>query len=162
MERIPMTPAGYGATKEKVRRLKETERPEVIRSIQEARAHGDITENAEFEAAKERQAFVEGTIRQLEHKIACADVIDPNTVKTDRVMFGCTVVLENLTAEEQVQYQLVGPDESDVSQGRISVSSPLGKAMIGKEVGDEIFVQAPNGQRRYELVKILRSLEQKP
>jgi transcription elongation factor GreA len=157
-----MTPAGYGAMKEKVRRLKETERPEVIRTIQEARAHGDITENAEFEAAKERQAFVEGTIRQLEHKIACADVIDPNTVKTDRVMFGCTVVLENLTAEEQVQYQLVGPDESDVSQGRISVSSPLGKAMIGKEVGDEIVVQAPNGQRRYELVKILRSLEQKP
>ena len=157
-----MTPAGYGAMKEKVRRLKETERPEVIRAIQEARAHGDITENAEFEAAKERQAFLEGTIRGLEHKIACADVIDPNTVKTDRFMFGCTVVLENLTAEEPVQYQLVGPDESDVSQGRISVSSPLGKAMIGKEVGDEIVVQAPNGQRRYELVKILSSLEQKP
>jgi len=146
--------------KEKVRQLKETERPEVIRAIQEARAHGDITENAEFEAAKERQAFVEGTIRQLEHKIACAEVIDPSTVKTDRVMFGCTVVLENLTTEGEVQYQLVGPDESDVSRGRISVSSPLGKAMIGKEVGDEIVVQAPSGRRRYELVEILSSLEE--
>ena len=155
-----MTRTGYEALKEKIRQLKGVERPDVIKAIEEARAHGDITENAEFEAAKERQAFVEGTIRQLEHKIACADVIDPNTVKTDRVMFGCTVVLENLTTEGAVQYQLVGPDESDVSQGRISVSSPLGKAMIGKEVGDEIVVQAPNGQRRYELVKILSSLEE--
>lgn len=162
MERIPITRAGYGALKEKVRRLKEVERQEVIRAIQEARAHGDITENAEFEAAKERQAFIEGTIRELEHKIACADVIDPDTVKTDRVVFGCTVVLENLNTGEEVQYQLVGPDESDVNQGRISVSSPLGKAMIGKEVGDEIVVHAPNGQRRYELVEILSSLEQKP
>ncbi|UCD86771.1 MAG: transcription elongation factor GreA [Desulfobacterales bacterium] len=157
MERIPMTPAGHGALKEEVRRLKEVERQEVIRAIQDARAHGDITENAEFEAAKERQAFIEGKIKDLEYKIACADVIDPRTVKTDRVMFGCTVVLENLTTEQAVRYQLVGPDESDVSQGRISVSSPLGKAMIGKEVGDEIVVQAPSGQRRYELVEILAS-----
>jgi transcription elongation factor GreA len=152
-----MTPAGHGALKEEVRRLKEVERQEVIRAIQEARAHGDITENAEFEAAKERQAFIEGKIKELEYKIACADVIDPRTVKTDRVMFGCTVVLENLMTEQAVRYQLVGPDESDVSQGRISVSSPLGKAMIGKEVGDEIVVQAPSGQRRYELVEILAS-----
>ncbi len=157
MERIPITPAGHGALKEQVRQLKEVERQKVIRAIQEARAHGDITENAEFEAAKERQAFIEGKIKELEYKIACADVIDPRTVKTDRVMFGCTVVLENLTTEQAVRYQLVGPDESDVSQGRISVSSPLGKAMIGKEVGDEIVVQAPSGQRRYELVEILAS-----
>ncbi len=157
MERIPITPAGHGALKEQVRQLKEVERQKVIRAIQEARAHGDITENAEFEAAKERQAFIEGKIKELEYKIACADVIDPRTVKTDRVMFGCTVVLENLTTEQAVRYQLVGPDESDVSQGRISVSSPLGKAMIGKEVGDEIVVQAPGGQRRYELVEILAS-----
>jgi transcription elongation factor GreA len=157
VERIPITKAGYGALKDKVRQLKEIERQEVIKSIQEARAHGDITENAEFEAAKERQAFVEGKIKELEHKIACADVIDPSTVSTDRVIFGCTVVLENLATEKPVQYQLVGPDESDVSQGRISVSSPLGKAMIGKEVGDEIVVKAPGGQRRYELVEILGS-----
>lgn len=157
MNRIPMTRAGYEAMKEKARQLKETERQEVIRAIQEARAHGDITENAEFEAAKERQAFIEGKISELEYKIACAEVIDPSKVKTDSVMFGCTVVLENLSTEEEVQYQLVGPDESDVNQGRISVSSPLGRAMIGKKTGDEIVVQAPGGERRYELVDILAS-----
>ena len=155
MNRIPITRAGYDALKEKVRQLKGVERPDVIRAIQEARAHGDITENAEFEAAKERQAFVEREISELEHRIAWADVIDLSRVKSDRVMFGCTVVLENLSTEEEVRYQLVGPDESDVSQGRISVSSPLGKAMIGKEVGDEIVVKAPGGVRRYELVDIL-------
>ncbi len=149
-----MTRGGYEALKERIRQLKKTERQEIIRAIQEARAHGDITENAELEAAKERQAFVEGKIGELEHKVACADVIDPSKVTTDWVTFGCTVVLENLNTEEEVEYQLVGPDESDVSQGRISVSSPLGKAMIGKEVGDEIVVHAPGGQRRYELVHI--------
>ena len=154
MERIPITRAGYEALKEKIRQLKGTERPEIIRAIEEARAHGDISENAEFEAAKERQAFNEGKIGELGHRIACADVIDPSNVRTDWVMFGCTVVLENLSTEDEVEYQLVGPDESDVSQGRISVSSPLGKAMIGKRVGDEIVVQAPGGQRRYELVDI--------
>lgn len=157
MNRIPMTPAGYEALKEKIRQLKGVERPDVIRAIEEARAHGDITENAEFEAAKERQAFIESQIGELGHKIAYADVIDPSKVNTDRVMFGCTVVLENLTTEEEVRYQLVGPDESDINQGRISVSSPLGKAMIGKKVGDEIVVQAPGGQRHYELVDISAS-----
>jgi len=157
VNRIPMTRAGYEALKEKLRQLKGVERHDVIKAIQEARAHGDITENAEFEAAKERQAFIEGQISELGHKIACAEVIDPSTVKTDQVMFGCTVVLENLSTEEEIRYQLVGPDESDVRQRRISVSSPLGKAMIGKKVGDEIVVQAPGGQRRYELVDISAS-----
>jgi transcription elongation factor GreA len=157
LERIPMTTAGYGALKEQVRQLKEVERPDVIRAIQEARAHGDITENAEFEAAKERQAFVEGKIGELEHKIAFAEVIDPSTVNTDRVMFGCTVVLENLSTGEEVRYQLVGSDESDVRQGRISISSPLGRAMIGKEVGDRVVVRAPAGERRYELIEISAS-----
>jgi transcription elongation factor GreA len=154
LKRIPITQVGYEALKEQIRQLKGVERPDVIRAIQEARAHGDITENAEFEAAKERQAFLERKIGELEHKIACAEVIDTSKVSTDRVTFGCTVVLENLNTEDKVEYQLVGPDESDVSQGRISVSSPIGKAMIGKEVGDEIVVQAPGGQRRYELVHI--------
>jgi transcription elongation factor GreA len=152
-----MTKAGYHALKEKVRQLKEVERPDVIRAIQEARAHGDISENAEFEAAKERQAFVEGQIGQLEHKIACAEVIDPATVNTDKVMFGCTVALENLGSGEEVTYQLVGADESDVKEGRISVSSPLGKAMIGKQIGDEIVVRAPAGERRFEIVEISAS-----
>jgi len=129
----------------------------VIRAIQEARAHGDISENAEFEAAKERQAFVEGQIGQLQHKIAFAEVIDPATVNTDRVMFGCTVALENLSSGEEVTYQLVGADESDVKEGRISVSSPLGKAMIGKQIGDEIVVRAPAGERRFEIVEISAS-----
>ena len=154
MERIPITKAGYEALQERVRHLKTVERPAVIRAIEEARAHGDLTENAEYEAAKERQAFLEGKISELEHKIVCAHVIDPRTVNTDSVVFGCTVVLENLDTEAEVQYQLVGPDESDVSQGRISVSSPLGKAMIGKKVDDEIVVQTPGGTRRYELIDI--------
>lgn len=152
-----MTTAGYHALKEKVRQLKEVERPDVIQAIQEARAHGDISENAEFEAAKERQAFVEGQIGQLEYKIACAEVIDPSTVNTDRVMFGCTVALENLGSGEEVTYQLVGADESDVKEGRISVSSPLGRAMIGKQIGDEIVVRAPAGERRFEIVEISAS-----
>jgi len=154
LERIPITKAGYEALQEQVRHLKTVERPAVIRAIEEARAHGDLTENAEYEAAKERQAFLEGKISEMEHKIVCAHVIDPKTVNTDYVVFGCTVVLENLDTEAEVEYQLVGPDESDVSQGRISVSSPLGKAMIGKKVDDEIVVQTPGGTRRYELIDI--------
>ena len=154
MERIPITKGGYEALQERVRHLKTVERPAVIRAIEEARAHGDLTENAEYEAAKERQGFLEGKISDLEHKIVCAHVIDPKHVNTDSVVFGCTVVLENLDTEAEVQYQLVGPDESDVSQGRISVSSPLGKAMIGKKVDDEIVVQTPGGTRRYELIDI--------
>ena len=157
MERIPITKSGFEALKEQVRHLKVVERPQVIRAIEEARAHGDLTENAEYEAAKDRQAFLERQISDLEHKIVCADVIDPTTVNTDSVVFGCTVVLENLDTEEEVQYQLVGPDESDVGQGRISVSSPLGRAMIGKKAGDEILVQAPGGKRQYELIDIRAS-----
>jgi transcription elongation factor GreA len=154
LERIPITKAGYEALQERVRHLKTVERRAVIRAIEEARAHGDLTENAEYEAAKERQGFLEGKISELEYKIVCAHVIDPKNVNTDFVVFGCTVVLENLDTEEEVQYQLVGPDESDVRQGRISVSSPLGKAMIGKKVDDKIVVQTPGGTRRYELIDI--------
>lgn len=157
MNRIPITKVGYEALKEVVRHLKSVERPEVIRAIAEARAHGDLSENAEYDAAKERQGFIEGKIMDLEHKIASADVIDTKTVRTDSVVFGCTVVLENLETEEEVQYQLVGSDESDVSQRRISVSSPVGRAMIGKRVGDAIVVQAPGGRRQYELIDIRTS-----
>jgi len=157
LERIPITTAGFEAMKEQVRLLRAIERPKVIRAIAEARAHGDLTENAEYEAAKDRQAFLERQIGELQHKIACADVIDPKTVTTDCAVFGCTVVLENLDTEEEVQYQLVGPDESDVQQGRISVSSPVGRAMIGKKVGEEVIVQAPGGTRQYELVDIRAS-----
>jgi transcription elongation factor GreA len=157
LETIPFTKAGYEALKEEVRHLKMVERPEVIKAIAEARAHGDLSENAEYEAAKERQGFVEGKISDLEHKLAHADVIDPKTVNTDSAVFGCTVVLENLDTEEEVSYQLVGPDESDISEGKISVSSPLGRAIVGKKVGDELVVQAPGGKREYEVIDILAS-----
>ena len=157
METIPFTKAGYEALKEEVRHLKMVERPDVIKAIAEARAHGDLSENAEYEAAKDRQGFVEGRIRDLEHKLAHADVIDPKTVNTDSAVFGCTVVLENLDTEEEVTYQLVGPDESDISQGKISVSSPLGRAIVGRKVGDELVIQAPGGKREYEVIDILAS-----
>lgn len=157
MERIPFTKAGYEVLKEEVRHLKLVERPQVIKAIAEARAHGDLSENAEYDAAKDRQGFVEGRIRDLEHKVAHADIIDPKTVNTDSAVFGCTVVLENLDTEEEVKYQLVGPDESDIGNGRISVSSPLGTAIIGKKVGDEVVVLAPGGKREYEVIDILAS-----
>jgi transcription elongation factor GreA len=155
LKRIPITKEGYESLKKEVEHLKTVERPSVIRSIEEARAHGDLSENAEYDAAKERQGFVEGRISELQHKIASADVIDPKTVSTECIVFGCTVVLENLDTEEEVRYQLVGADESDVAKGRISVVSPLGRAMIGKKVGDEIVVQAPGGKREFEVIDIL-------
>jgi len=155
VERIPFTKEGYEALREELRHLKSVERPRVVKAIAEARAHGDLSENAEYEAAKDRQAFVEGRISELEYKIACADVIDTRAVSTDSAVFGCTVVLENLDTEEEVTYQLVGPEESDVAQGRISVSSPLGRAIVGKRVGDQVTFQAPRGKREYEVVDIL-------
>ena len=157
MQRIPITKSGLESLKEQVRHLKANERPQVIKAIEEARAHGDLTENAEYEAAKDRQAFLERRIGELEYKIAYADVIDTKMVDTDSAVFGCNVVLENLETEEEVTYQLVGPDESDVQKGRISVSSPIGRAIIGKKVGDEIVVKAPGGVRSYELVDIRSS-----
>ncbi len=154
MERVPITKAGFEALKQELTQLKTVERPQNIKAIEEARAHGDLSENAEFEAAKDRQGFLEGRISELEFKLANADIIDPGTLPKDRVVFGCTVVLENIDTGEDVSYQLVGPDESDIQNGRISVSSPLGKAIIGKRTGDEVVLQAPGGRRCYELVEI--------
>jgi len=155
VERVPITQSGYEALKKELKHLKSVERPKVIKAIEEARAHGDISENAEYDAAKERQAQITRRISELEYKIAHAEVIDTSNLNTDRAFFGCTVVLENLDTEEIVRYQLVGPDESDIKKGRISVSSPLGKAIIGKEKGDEITIQVPGGLRRYEVIDIL-------
>jgi transcription elongation factor GreA len=154
VERVPMTKAGYEALRKELERLKTVERPQNIKAIEEARAHGDLSENAEFEAAKERQAFLEGRIAELSYKVNNADVINPNTLPKDRAVFASTVVLENIETEESVSYQLVGPDESDIKQGRISVSSPLGQAILGKKPGDEITLAAPGGKRSYELVEI--------
>ncbi|MFP4347857.1 MAG: transcription elongation factor GreA [Thermodesulfobacteriota bacterium] len=155
MERVPITKTGYEALRKELELLKSVERPQNIRAIEEARAHGDLSENAEFDAAKDRQAFLEGRISELEYKLGNADVIDPDKLSKDRAVFGCTVILENVDTGEEVRYQLVGPDESNIKEGRISVSSPLGQAMLGKEPGQEIILQAPGGKRCYELVDIL-------
>ena len=155
MERTPITIRGYENLKKELARLKTVERPENIKAIEEARAHGDLSENAEFDAAKDRQGFIEGRINELTYKIASADVIDPDTLSSDTVVFASRVILENVDTEESVEYQIVGPDESDIEKGMISVTSPLGRAMVGKKEGDEITVQAPGGKRCYELLEIL-------
>ncbi|MEZ4568634.1 MAG: transcription elongation factor GreA [Desulfobacterales bacterium] len=152
---VPITREGYERLKKELVNLKSVERPRNIKAIEEARAHGDLSENAEFDAAKERQAFIEGRIQDLEYKLGNADIIDPEKLSKDNARFGCIVVLENMDTGDEVQYQLVGPDESDIKQGRISVGSPLGQAIIGKAIGDEISIMAPGGKRNYELIEIL-------
>jgi len=154
-DRIPITKKGYETLKKELEYLKTVERPQNIRAIEAARLHGDLSENAEYSAAKERQAFIEGRVSELGYKLSNADVIDPDTQNKDRAVFGCTVVLENLESGEEIRYQLVGPDESNINEGRISVTSPLGKVIIGKKSGDEISLMAPGGKRSYELVEIL-------
>jgi transcription elongation factor GreA len=131
------------------------ERPENIKAIEEARAHGDLSENAEFEAAKDRQGFIEGRINELGMKLGNADIIDTNKLPKDRAVFGNRVILENIDTGESVEYQLVGPEESDIEKGRISVTSPLGKALLGKKPDEEVVLNAPGGKRAYELVDIL-------
>jgi len=154
VERVPMTREGYETLKKELNQLKTVERSKVIAAIEEARAHGDLSENAEYDAAKDRQGFIEGRIGELEYKLGHADIIDPDTLSKDRAVFGCRVELENIDTGDNVIYQLVGPDESDIGNGRISISSPLGKAIIGKQVGEEIVFQAPGGKRLFELIDI--------
>jgi transcription elongation factor GreA len=150
-----VTREGYEALKKELENLKRVERPQNIKAIEEARAHGDLSENAEFEAAKDRQGFIEGRIGELGFKLANADVIDPDKLPKDRAVFGTRVLLENIDTGEEVEYQLVGPDESDIVKGRISVSSPLGRAILGKKPGDELTLEVPGGKRIYEFVEIL-------
>ena len=154
MDKVPLTIEGYQNLKQELERLKRVERPANIRAIEEARAHGDLSENAEYAAAKDRQSFLEGRIGELEHKIAHAEVIDVRKLDNSRAMFGSRVLLENIDTGEDVEYQLVGPDESNIEMGRISISSPLGKAMMGKKPGDELTLQAPGGIRSYEVIEI--------
>jgi transcription elongation factor GreA len=155
LDRIPITPEGYEALSKELENLKRVERPQNIKAIEEARAHGDLSENAEFTAAKERQGFIEGRIGELGFKLANADVINIDNLPRDRAVFGTKVLLENLDTGEEVEYQLVGSDESDIENGRISVSSPLGQAILGKKPGDELTLEVPGGKRIYELVEIL-------
>ncbi len=155
MDRVPVTREGYEALKKELENLKRVERPQNILAIEEARAHGDLSENAEFAAAKDRQGFIEGRIGELGFKLANADIINPDKLPKDRAAFGHRVLLENIDTGEDVEYQLVGPDESDIERGRISISSPLGRAILGKKPGDELTLEAPGGKRVYELVEIL-------
>jgi len=155
LDRIPVTQQGFEALKKELANLKKIERPQNIKAIEEARAHGDLSENAEYAAAKDRQWFIEGRIIDLEYKLASVDVISTDKLPKDRALFGSKVVLENVETGEDVVYQLVGPDESDIENGRISISSPLGKALIGRKPGDELSLQVPGGKRCYELVEIL-------
>ncbi len=155
MDKVPITREGFEKLKKELVQLKTVERPENIEAIEIARAHGDLSENADFDAAKERQSFLEGRITDLSFKLANADIIDPDTLPKDRVVFGCRILLENVDTEEEVKYQLVGQEESDIDEGKISVSSPLGKALIGKEPGQEVSINAPGGKRTYELIDIL-------
>jgi transcription elongation factor GreA len=155
LDRIPITKKGYEVLKKELNNLKKVERPQNIKAIEEARAHGDLSENAEFDAAKDRQGFIEGRIGELTFKLANADIIDTDKLPRDRAVFGSKVVVENIDTGEDIEYQLVGPEESNIEKGRISVSSPLGKEIIGKKPGDEFALQVPGGRRNYELVEII-------
>ena len=155
MDRTPVTKEGYEALKKELENLKRVERPQNIKAIEEARAHGDLSENAEFDAAKERQGFIEGRINELGYKLATADIILTENLPKDRAVFGSKVLLENIDSGEEVEYRLVGPEESDIKEGRISVSSPLGRAILGKKPGDELTLIVPGGKRIYEFVDIL-------
>jgi len=154
MERIPITKEGLTKLKEELAQLMNVERPKNIRAIEEARNHGDISENAEYHAAKERQSFLEGRINELKTAIGNAEVIEPDNGPADRVVFGRIVTVYNIATDEEMEYQLVGPYESNPDQGKISVTSPIGMALIGREEGDEIKVKAPGGLQEYEIVKI--------
>jgi transcription elongation factor GreA len=155
MATIPITRRGADLLKTELHRLKTVDRPGVINAISEARAQGDLSENAEYEAAKDRQGFIEGRIRELESKLAAAQIIDPSSVDANgKVVFGATVQLEEEDSGEQVRYQIVGEDEADLKQGLINISSPIARALIGKEEGDTAEVQAPGGIKRYEIVAV--------
>jgi transcription elongation factor GreA len=154
MGRSPITRDGYNQLLKELDHLKKAVRPQVIKAIEEARAHGDISENAEFVAAKEQQAFIEKKIHEIEQKLANSEIMEPCSPSDGRVGFGSCVTLENHGKGDEVTYQVVGPDESDISLGKISITSPLGRALIGKETDEEIAVQAPGGIKRYTILKI--------
>lgn len=155
MNKIPLTVTGAELLRQELHYLKTVDRPEVIAAIAEARSHGDLSENAEYDAAKERQGFVEGRIKEVEGKLSNAQIIDPAALDADgRCVFGATIDLEDLDNETEVTYQIVGDDEADIKQGKISVSSPIARALIGKYAGDVAEVQAPGGIREYEIIDV--------
>jgi len=155
MSTIPLTTNGAELLRQELQRLKTVDRPSAITAIAEARTHGDLSENAEYDAAKERQSFIEGRIKEIETKLANAQVIDPKVVDADgRCVFGATVDLEESKGGESVTYQIVGEDEADIKKGKVSVGSPIARALIGKYAGDEVEVQTPGGVRKYEILEV--------
>jgi transcription elongation factor GreA len=155
MERIPMTAEGHAALQAELKVLKSVERPSIIAAISEARSHGDLSENAEYHAAKEKQSFIEGRISELDDKLARADIIDISKLGGKKIRFGATVTIIDVDSEEKFTYKIVGEDEANVKEGKISITSPLARAMIGKEEGDEAEVAAPSGARAYEVAKVV-------
>ncbi|HJT11456.1 MAG TPA: transcription elongation factor GreA [Dongiaceae bacterium] len=154
MTKIPMTADGYARLEEELKHLKGVARPEVIRAIAEAREHGDISENAEYHAARERQSFIEGRLAELEDKISRAEIIDPATLSGKQVKFGAVVTLIDEDTEEKSVYQIVGEDEADIKAKRLAITSPLARALVGKSVGDQVEVTTPGGSRSYEISKV--------
>jgi len=155
LKRVPITPNGYQKMQEELSRLLKVDRPKNIRDIAEARAHGDLSENAEYHAAKERQSFIEGRIQELKMKIALADVIDPAKITQSRTAFGAKVKVLDIDTDEEKSFFLVGPEEADAKNGKISISSPVGKALLNKEIGDVVTINAPARTMEYEILEIL-------
>jgi transcription elongation factor GreA len=151
-DKLPMTMRGKSLLETELKRLLHEERPAVIKAIEEARAHGDISENAEYDAAKERQALTEGRIAEIQGKLAGAEVVNPKDIKADRIVFGATVKLVDVETEEEFTYQIVGIDEADVKQGRISVMSPIARSLIGKKVGEVVHVKGAKAEKEYEII----------
>jgi transcription elongation factor GreA len=154
MDKVPMTAAGFQRLQEDLKHLKGSERPAIIRAIAEAREHGDLSENAEYHAARERQSFIEGQIGEIEDRISRAEVIDASKLTGNTVKFGATVTLVDEDTDDEATYQLVGEFEADINAGRLSITSPLARALIGKTVGDNIEVTTPGGSKAYEILKI--------
>ncbi|MBI4681517.1 MAG: transcription elongation factor GreA [Nitrospirae bacterium] len=154
MQKEPMTPQGYQKLKNELDNLLKVERPQNVRAIAEARAHGDLSENAEYHAAKERQSFLEGRIQELQSKIARANVIDPSKISQGKIAFGATVKVMDMDTDEEKTYQLVGPDEADIKAGKLSIHSPMARSLIGKEEGDSVIVKAPARTIEYEVLEI--------
>ncbi len=154
MDKIPVTKEGFIKLKEELERLKRVDRAQAIQALNEAAAHGDISDNADYRVAKERREFVDGRIKELDDKLARAQVIDTKDLNTDRVVFGCTVLLGEVESERKLKYQIVGADEADIRAGRISVNAPVAKALIGRQVGDVVQVVVPSGRKEYEILEI--------
>ena len=154
MDKVPMTTNSYNILEEELKRLKSEDRPSVIKAIAEAREHGDLSENAEYHAAKEQQSFIEGRILELEFKVTRAEVIDTSTIKSNKILFGATITLIDEKTEKEITYKIVGVDETNVEKGLISVSSPVARSLMGKMLGDIVVVNTPGGKTSYEILNI--------